>query len=162
MSVIESAFETKGTNVYFVNPAGNAVRQLTCPTAVNAVNGGTKDVIDTTCLSETGAFRTNIGGFADPSEVQIPFILYDGDQSHADLKTLQDSGAVVAWMVALSDGTAAPALASDGLESPASRTTFKFDGYVSNLTFDAAINDVIRGNLTVKPSGSTVFTPATA
>jgi hypothetical protein len=160
MSVIENAFETKGTHVYFVNPAGNAVRQLTCPTSVEGLNGGTKDVIDTTCLSETGAFRTNIGGFADPQEVQIPFILYDGDQSHADLKTLQDSGAVVAWMVALSDATTEPTLASDGLEAPTGRTTFKFDGYVSNLTFGAAINDVIRGNLTVKPSGTTTYQAA--
>jgi hypothetical protein len=160
MSVIENAFETKGTNVYFVNPAGNAVRQLTCPTGVTGLNGGTKDVIDTTCLSEIGAFRSNIGGFADPAEVQIPFILYDGDQSHADLKTLQDSGAVVAWMVALSDATTAPTLASDGLEAPTGRTTFKFDGFVSNLTFDIPINEVVRGNLTVKPSGTTTYQAA--
>jgi hypothetical protein len=160
MSVIENAFETKGTNVYFVNSAGNAVLQLTCPTGVTGVRGGTKDTIDTTCLSETGAYRTNIGGFADPAEVQIPFILYDGDASHLDLQTLQDSGEVVAWMVALSDGTAAPTLASDGLEAPTGRTTFKFNAFVSNLTFDMAINDVVRGNLTLKPSGTTVFQAA--
>jgi hypothetical protein len=157
MSVINSTFETKGTNLYFVGSDGSTVFQLTCPTGITGVNGGSKDRIDTTCLSETGAFRTNIGGFADASEVAVPFILYDGDSSHAELQVLQASGEVVGWFVGLSDSTTAPTVASDGLEPPAGRTGWNFQGYVANVTFDAAINEVIRGNLTIQPSGSTYY-----
>jgi hypothetical protein len=155
MAVIENAFETKGTKLYFVDSTGLQVLSVSCPTGVTGVAGGTKDQIDTTCLDETGDVRTSIGGFADATEVSVPFILYDGDASHQDLFTLKTSGEVVAWMLALSDDTTAPTLASDGLEPPTNRTTFSWDGYVSNLTIDAAINDVVRGTLTVKPSGST-------
>lgn len=155
MAVIENAFETKGTHLYFVNDDGDEVMRLACPTGITGVAGGTKDTIDTTCLDNTSDTRTNIGGFADASEVSVPFILYDGDTSHQELFVLKQSGTVVAWMMALSDGTDPPTLASDGLESPANRTTFKWNGYVSNLTVDAAINDVVRGTVTIKPSGGT-------
>lgn len=155
MAVIDSAFETKGTNVYFV--LAGVVTKLTCPTGVTGIGGGTKDKIDTTCLDETSAFRTNIGGFADPAEIAIPFILYDGDAGHIGLMTLQQSGAVVGWYVGLSDSPEAPTIASDGLESHAGRTGWNFEGYVSNLTFDAAVNEVVRGSLTVQPSGFTQF-----
>lgn len=155
MAVIDNAFETKGTKLYFVNSAGNAVLSVTCPTGVDGVAGGTKEQIDTTCLDETGDVRTSIGGFAEATDVTVPFILYDGDASHQDLFVLKTSGEVVAWMLALSDDTTAPTLASDGLEPPANRTTFSFNGYVSNLTLSANISDVVRGNLTIKPSGAT-------
>jgi hypothetical protein len=157
MAVIDSKFETKGTHVYFVGSDGSTVRRLTCPTGVTGISGGTKDVIDTTCLDTIGAFRENIGGFADPAEVQIPFVLYDGDAGHVDLMQLQQDGDVVGWFIGLSDATSAPTLASDGLEPPTDRTGWNFQGYVSNLTFDVAINDVVKGSLTVKPSGFTSF-----
>lgn len=160
MAVIDNAFETKGTHLYFANNAGNAVMRLTCPTGITGIAGGTKDQIDTTCLDETGDVRTSIGGFADATEVSVPFILYDGDTTHAELFVLKASGTVVGWLVGLSDATTAPTLASDGLEPPTDRTTFRFQGYVSNLTIDAAINDVIRGTLTIKPSGSTEYLAA--
>lgn len=157
MAVVDSNFETKGTHLYFVGSDGSTIRRLTCPTGITGVNGGTKDKIDTTCLDNTSAFRTNIGGFADATEVAVPFILYDGDATHADILLLQQSGAVVGWLVGLSDSTDAPTLASDGLESPTGRTSFAFQGYVSNATFDMAVNDVVRGNLTIQPSGFTQY-----
>lgn len=159
MSVIENAFETKGTHLYFVDTATTTdptVTQLTCPTGITGVNGGTKDRIDTTCLSETGAFRTYIGGFADASEVSVPFILYKGDGSHQALFLLQQSGDVIGWMMGLSDAASVPTIDTDfALVTPEDRTTFAFNGYISNLTIDAATNEVIRGTLTIQVTGST-------
>lgn len=159
MSVIDSTFETKGTQIYFYDNISNTdgvVTKLTCPTGVTGINGGSKDKIDTTCLDETGAFRTYIGGFADSAEVSVPFVLYDGDASHQSLFALQASGAVVSWMVGLSDSTTAPTADTDGtLVTPNARTTFAFTGYVSNLTIDAAVNEVIRGSLTIQPRSAT-------
>lgn len=156
MAVVANAFETKGTNLYFVYD--DAVMKLTCPTGITGVGGGTRDRIDTTCLDETGAYRTYVGGFADADVVNVPFVLYDGDASQAALIALQSSNEVVSWQVALSDSTAAPTLDSDNNLVPAgARTTFTFPGYVANLTFDAAVNEVVRGTLSIQPSGTYTY-----
>jgi hypothetical protein len=162
MAVIQNAFETKGTVVYFVDTDNVTIHAFSCPTAVNGLNGGTKDTIDTTCLDVTGAFRTNITGFADTGDVTVPFIFYDGSASHLEAKDLHDSGAVRGWMIGLSDATTAPTVIdTDGmLTPPTSRTSFTFLASISNLTFDVAIGDVVRGTMTLKPTGSTILTAA--
>jgi hypothetical protein len=160
MAVVDNAFETKGTHLFFADPTSSdpIVRKLTCPTGITGINGGTRDRIDTTCLDEIGAFRTYVGGFADPSEISVPFVLYDGDESHKSLFDLQDSGQVIGWYVGLSDSPAVPTVDTEGsLVSPPLRTGISFRGYVSNLTLDAAVNEVVRGTLTIqRVGGSTV------
>jgi len=161
MAVVDNAFETKGTHLYFVDPVTHAAVKLTCPTGITGIGGGSKDKIDTTCLDETGAYRTYVGGFADASEVSVPFILYKGDGSHESLFTMRDSNSVVSWLVGLSDSSTAPTVTSNfELDPPNARTCLTFDGYVSNLTIDAATNEVVRGTLTIQPSGTTTFHPA--
>ena len=159
MAVIDNAFETKGTHLYFANgtvTSDPSVTKLTCPTSIPGVNAGTRDRIDTTCLDKTGPFRTYVGGFADPGEIQIPFILYDGDGSHQALFELQQSAEVIGWYVGLSDSSAPPTLDTDfNLVSPAGRTGFSFRGYVSSLSLDATVNEVIRGTLGIQVVGAT-------
>jgi len=160
MAVIDNQFETKGTHLYFIDALTTTdptVTKLTCPTSIPGLGGGEKDRIDTTCLDETGAYRTYVGGFADPQSLSIPFILYKGDGSHQALFLLRDAGTVISWMACLSDSTAVPTLDSDqtALVTPADRTTFAFDGYVSQVTLDATINEVIRGTLTIQVTGTT-------
>lgn len=161
MAVIDSAFETKGTHVYFIAQDGTTIHAFDCPTGVTGLNGGTKDTIDTTCLSTTGAFRTNITGFADTGDVSVPFIFYDGSAAHIAAKALHDSGAVRGWMVGLSDSTTAPTtFDTDGmLTPPSARSSFTFLASVSNMTFDVAVGDVVRGTMTLKPTGQTTYTP---
>lgn len=156
--VIDNKIETKGTQVFF-NPESTTILKITCPTAVTGVNGGAKDQIDTTCLDVVGSFREFVGGFATADVVNIPFVLYDGDASHAELKALQDSGAVIGWAVGLSDSPTPPTtLDSDGqIIIPAARSGFTFKGYVSNLTFDMDTNEVVRGTLSIQPTGNTAF-----
>jgi hypothetical protein len=159
MAVIDNAFETKGTHVYFVAQDGTTINAFSCPTGVTGLNGGTADTIDTTCLSTTGAFRTNITGFADTADVSVPFIFYDGSASHIAAKALQSSRAIRGWMIGLSDSATAPTtLDSDGIPIPPSaRSAFTFLASVSNMTFDIAVGDVVRGTMTLKPSGETAF-----
>jgi Phage tail tube, TTP, lambda-like len=155
MAVIDNAFETKGTHVYFVAQDGTTIHAFSCPTGVTGLNGGTADTIDT-----TGAFRTNITGFADTGDVSLPFIFYDGSASHIAAKALHSSKAIRGWMVGLSDSTTAPTVIdSDGmLTPPSARSSFTFLASVSNMTFDVAVGDVVRGTMTLKPSGETTFT----
>ena len=160
MGVIDNNFETQGTHLFFIDvnaTPSRLVRKLTCPTGITGVNGGTADRIDTTCLDVNGRFRKNITGMADPGDITVPFILYDGDASHKALFTLHQSGQVVGWYMGLSDSTATPTMDTDmsDLVSPAARTGFSFRGSVANLTIDAATNEVVRGTLTVRPTGGT-------
>jgi hypothetical protein len=155
MAVIDSAFETKGTHVYFYTSA--TMYKFSCPTGITGIGGGSKDRIDKTCLDETGAYRKYVGGFADPDVLTIPFVLYDGSASHQAIYVLRDSGSTVPWYVGLSDATTDPTTVDtdDVIVFPPGRTGFTFNGYISNITIDAEVNEVVRGTLTVQPSGTT-------
>lgn len=161
MAVIDNNFETKGSHLFFIDTVTASepeVVKLTCPTGITGVGGGTADTIDTTCLDETGKFRTNITGFADTQDLSVPFILYKGDGSHQALFPLRDSGQKVGWFIGLSDADSVPTMDSDmsDLVPPVNRTGFTFRGSVSNVTIDIATNEVVRGTITIKPSGETV------
>lgn len=157
MAVIDNAFETKGTNVFFYDSP--TMYTFSCPTGVTGVKGGTKDRIDTTCLSNTGSKRTYIGGFSDSSEQSVPFILYKGSASHLKVMELDGTGEVVPWFVGLSDSTDAPTgIDTDGLiVPPAGRSGFLFTGYIASITIDIATNEVVRGTMTIQPSGDTTY-----
>ena len=160
MAVIENNFETKGTHLFFIDTVTGSdpeVVKLTCPTGITGLNGGTADRIDTTCLDNTGKFRTNVTGYADPDELSVPFVLYKGDGSHQALFPLHKSGQVIGWYCGLSDSEAVPTMDTEqaNLVSPADRTGFMFRASISNLTIDIANNEVVRGTLTIRPSGDT-------
>jgi hypothetical protein len=166
VSIIDNAFESKGSHIYFtdssVEPA--VIRKLVCPTGVPGVNGGTTDRIDTTCLDNTGRYRTNIPGYGTPDDVAVPFILYAGDDGHRALKRLQTSAAQVHWWVGLSDALVVPEeIDSDGLMVlPEDRSAFDFMGSVANLVFTVEENNVVRGTVTIRPSGDTTWTESSA
>lgn len=59
-----------------------------------------------------------------------------------------------------SGGTATAAIADeDGLNLPASRTWFVFDGYVSDFPFDFAANAVVTSQITIQRSGGSAWMP---
>ena len=157
MAVVDDNFETQGTHLYFVDTvtsSADAVVKLTCPTGITGVGGGTKDRIPRDCLDNVSGFHEYLGGLADAAEIAVPFIIYKGDGSHEALLPLRRSNDVVGWYVGLSDATTAPTIDSDGdLVSPTGRTGFSFRGYISNLTYDMAGNEVVRGTLTIQRVG---------
>lgn len=159
MAVIDNAFETQGTHMFFVDDTGTDpdIVKLTCPTGITGVAGGSRDQIDTTCLDVTDGFRKFVGGLATGDPVSVPFILYKGDGGHQALFALKQSASNIGWLVGLSDDDADPTVINtDGdIEPPVTRTCFTFFGYVANVTIDAATNDVVRGTLTIQPNGVT-------
>ena len=159
MAVIDNTFETQGTHLYFVDTVTSsvdAIAKVTCPTGITGIADAARDSIDTTCLDVLDGFRTRVAGMADPAVLNVPFILYDGDAGHQTLIELRRTKDVVGWLVGLSDATTAPTVIdSDGdITAPAGRTCFTFKGYVANVAFEASTNEVIRGTLTVQPSGA--------
>jgi hypothetical protein len=68
---------------------------------------------------------------------------------------------VVPWYIGLSDDDGAPTIDSDDqFVSPAGRTGFTLEAYISNLTIDIATNEVVRGTVTLQPNGDTTLQQA--
>jgi len=154
--------KTQGTHLFFVDstqPEPSVVK-MGCPTGIQGATNGARDQIDDTCLDATED-RSFTSGLGNPGASTVPFILKPQDGSHLSLFELKKSGVKLPWLVALSDGIAAPTLSTDGsLDiSAIDRTTIEFTAYVADVDIDIATNEVVRGTLTLQRSGSFNFVP---
>jgi hypothetical protein len=158
--------KTQGTELYFVDNSVTTsdpdLIKLACPTGVQGL-GGAKDQIETTCLDTVGD-KEFAGGLGNPGAVTVPFNLIPREYSHQNLFVLKTAGEVLSWIACLSEGTLAPSVDSDGvITAPAGRSSFEFQGYISDVNIDIANNEIVRGTLTIQRSGDVVFnayTPA--
>lgn len=143
--------KTQGTHLYFVNPTGPALVKLTCPTGITGLGGGDVDQIENTCLDETEE-HTFIDGLATRSSISVPFNLRPADASHQLLFALKDEKPrpVLHWMALLSESADPPTLAGSTMTPPDTRSTFTFDGVITNVAIDVATNEIVRGTLTIQ------------
>lgn len=146
--------KTQGTSVYFVD--AGAVSKLAAPTGVSGL-GGPTDQIETTDL-DAAEDKTYVAGLGSPGQVSIPFNFKPGEASQQTLFDLKAGKSVVGWMIGLSDGTAAPTIASGALVAPAARTSVAFDAFVADVVIDVATNEIVRGTLTLQRSGALAIT----
>lgn len=149
--------KTQGTELFFVDTVSASAAslvKLSCPTGITGL-GGAKDQIETTCLDTIGD-KEFAGGLGNPGQVSVPFNLIPSDAGHQVLLDLKENGAVLDWIICLSDGTADPTLASDGLTivPPAARSSLTFNAYISDVNIDIATNEIVRGTLTLQRSGN--------
>ena len=146
---------SQGTEL-FLSADGTAVVKFACPTGITGL-GGARDQIDTTCLDSVEA--ESRGGFKRPSAISVPFVFLPGESSHQQvMDELNDSGEIVDWMIALSDGTADPTIADGVWTPPSGRTSVSFRGYVADVNLDIATNEVVRGTVTIQRSGGLNWT----
>ncbi len=104
---IEDTVPSQGTELFFA--LNGEVIKLSCPTGITGF-GGARDQIDTTCLDSVEA--ESRGGFKRPAALSIPFVFMPSDSSHQTVLTqLDESGDVIPWMMALSDGVNDPTIA---------------------------------------------------
>ncbi|WP_158608740.1 phage tail tube protein [Neisseria weixii] len=155
------SIKTQGTHIYFVDnittPTTPKLVKLDCPTGVSGVGSGQKSQINNTCLDATES-EQYLAGLAAPSALSVPYNFDPSKASHQVLNKLKDSGEVIEWMICLSDGTAAPTLASKSMAAPAGRTSVKFSAYVAENVIEVATNDVVKGTASLQRSGSEVWT----
>lgn len=147
--------KTQGTELFTVDALTSsvaAVLKIACPTGITGL-GGQADQIETTCLDAT-VDREYARGLGNPGQVTVPFNFIPTNSSHQFLDALKAAGDVVEWMICLSDGTADPTLDSfDSLVAPAGRTSAHFNAYVSDINYDIATNEIVRGTMTLQRSG---------
>lgn len=153
--------KTQGTELYFVDTASSSTPdlvKLSCPTGITGL-GGAKDQVETTCLDTIGD-KEFAAGLGNPGQVSVPFNLIPSDAGHQVLLDLKENGATLDWIICLSDGAAAPTLASDGVTivPPTARSSFAFSAYIADVNIDIATNEIVRGTLTLQRSGNVTAT----
>lgn len=147
-----AALKTQGTQLFYVS-APTVVTEVAQITGLPNFAGGTNTEIDTTHLM-SGAFEF-IPGLANNEPITFP-IIFD-PAIHDVLFALKLAGTTVPWMVALSDGTAAPTATAGAFSALSTRSNFRVSGYLSNFTVGAEINDKVTGNVTLRPTGPYAF-----
>lgn len=110
-------------------------------TAVGEVNSITgpnmsRDFIDTTSLDTTGGYKTFIGSFRDPGELQLE-MNFDRDEYLTMLAEFQAAAAAY-WQIVLPDS---------------GNTTFEFAGFVSAIGAAFPKEDKITCSITIKITG---------
>lgn len=144
------AVKTQGTELYFIDPADGSVTEVGCVTTITGLTAA-RDQIETTCLDSTA--RTYEAGMATPGTASFGINFDPSDASHTRLHELYVAGTKVDWALGWSDGTATPTVDSnDDFVLPSSRTYITFNGYVSDLPFDFALNAVVQSNVSVQVS----------
>ena len=142
---------TQQTRVYFaVNDSGGTIHKIACSTGVN-VPGGTATEINATCLDST--FMQFVRGLQDLGSATVPFNTIHRSAAYQALVDLNATGVEVPWMIVFSDQAGAPTDEdSDGMLVSPGATSVRFWAYVSQLGFDVALDEIIRGTLTLRLS----------
>ena len=148
------AIRTQGTQLYTVS-GPTVVTEIGQIVSIGGL-GGARDQIDTTVL--TDAERTFLGGFANPGPITLELVFDPMVVNHQLLNTLFANGSIVPWMIAASDGTAAPTATAGQFVALATRSNWRFIGYVADVNLDFSTNEVIRGTVTIQRSGAVTTT----
>lgn len=149
--------KTQGTELWFVDPATEDPVKVGCVTTLTGLTAA-RDQIETTCLDSTA--RTYEAGMATPGAAQFTINFDPAEDSHTRLHELYVAGTKVDWALGWSDGTADPTGDSGGnFNLSAARSWITFNGYVSDLPFDFAINTVVTSNVSIQVSDFPVLLP---
>lgn len=148
-----AATKTQGTQLYYAS-AATTVATVAPVISMTGIDSGAVDQIDTTLLTATS--RSFVAGLANPGAITVELLFDPLDTSLQAFVALKDAGASKSWCIGLSDGTTAPTAAGSVIVQPAaaSRSSVKFDGFVSGLVIDAPGNDVVKATATIQTSGN--------
>jgi hypothetical protein len=81
------------------------------------------------------------------------------DSTHIALETIFQANTTVLWAIGWGDGTTDPTVDSNFLfDLPTSRSWLTFQGYVSDLPFDFALNAVVASSISIQMSGARTLT----
>lgn len=158
------AIKTQGTQLYFVDPEDNSVVTVGCVTTITGLTAA-RDQIETTCLES--AARTYEAGMATPGAANFTINFDPADDSHTRLHELYVAGTKVDWALGWGDfipgppspGPAPTADSSGDFELPTTRSWITFNGYVSDLPFDFALNAVVTSNVAIQVSDFPILVP---
>lgn len=152
--------KTKGTMLYFINPANEAVVKGTEITSIDGITAAISQ-IDTTDLESTG--REYIAGFSEPGAASIGVNFEPASADHVLMHSLFREGTTTKFAIGWSDGTSAPTVDSNGnFNLTTNRSWITFEGYFSNVPFNFSLNEIVRSTVGIQISGFPELTPKSA
>lgn len=151
---------TQGTELYVIDASVTSSEEelykMACPTGITGL-GGPRDQIEDTCLDTTDE-KTFQAGLGNPGQVTVPFNMIPRNGSHQALFGWKQAGAVMKWLVCLSESATQPTVDTDGnFGKPNDRTTIEFSAFVADVNIDIATNEIVKGTLLLQRSGPVVF-----
>jgi len=154
------AVKTQGTDLYFIDPYDDSVNKVGCVTSISGINAA-RDQIEVTCLDS--AARLYEAGLGTPGQATFGINFDPQDESHVRLHELYVAGDKMNWALGWSDGTAPPTADSDGeVVADSARSWITFNGYISDLPFDFALNAVVSSSVSVQVSDFPALVPKSA
>jgi hypothetical protein len=154
------AVKTQGSDLYFADPADNAIVKVGCVTQVSGINAA-RDQIEVTCLDS--AARMYVAGLGAPGTATFTINFDPQDNSHIRVHELYVAGDSISWALGWGDGTAEPEGTSDGEIIPDnSRSWITFKGYIQDFPFDVALNSVVQSNVSIQVSDFPTVIPASS
>jgi tail tube protein len=158
------AIRTQGTQLYFIDPEDDSVVTIGCVTTITGLTAA-RDQIETTCLDS--AARTYEAGMATPGAASFGINFDTSDASHIRLHELYRTGTIIEFALGWSDFTPPPPAAgpaptvdsNGGFSLPTGRSWITFDGYISDLPFDFALNTVVTSTVSIQVSDFPVLVP---
>jgi hypothetical protein len=158
------AVKTRGTNLYLIDPADDSLIKVGCVTTITGLTAA-RDQIETTCLEDSA--RSYEAGMATPGTASFGINFDTADESHVRLHELYVAGTKVDWALGWGDFIPGPPAAgpeptvdsSGEFVLPDARSWIRFNGYISDLPFDFALNAVVTSNVSVQVSDFPVLVP---
>lgn len=148
----QGTIETKGTRLYFALSEA-AIHKVACPTGISGLSAPASN-ISTTCLdSERSEGR---GGMKEWAPIQVTINYIPRSAAHQALEALNESREVIPWLEMLSDTNPEDVpedIDSEGYLVSPGPTTNGFMGYVVDFQTEKGLNEIVRGTLTIQPSG---------
>lgn len=156
--------KTQFTDLYFLDPDGEVVTEVGCVTTIGGITAA-RDQLETTCLNSVG--RTYEAGMATPGAATFGINFDPADPSHVRLHELYVLGTKLDWALGWGDYAAPrgpglgpePTVSSGGLVVPPTRSWLTFNGYISDLPFDFALNAVVASSVSIQVSDFPVLVP---
>ena len=154
------ALKTARTSLYYIDPEfdsnGPGIVTVGCVTSLSGI-GASRDQLEDTCLEDEA--RSYEAGLGTPGQKTFTINFDPSDDSHVRLYRLWQAGTKVQWALGLSDGPPAPAAlvpptlnSVDEFELPATRSWITYEGYVSDVPLDLALNAFMTANVSVQVS----------
>lgn len=155
----------QGTELYTIDPDGNALLVVGCITQIDGVDVQIEQR-EVTCLQELT--RRYEAGLGTPGTANFGIYTNPKDPSHVRLHQLKVAGTQLRWAIGWSDNTGVPPSVGvdtngDGdFDLPQNRSWLVFEGFMNSFPFSFAQNESVQSNIGIQVSGDPQLIPASA
>lgn len=155
------ALKTARSSLYLIDPEGatdgGTILPITCVTAVQGISAG-REQLENTCLEDDA--RSYEAGVGTPGTATFTINFEPSDDSHFRIYELWRAGTTLRFALGLGDGPPAPAALvapgintdGDDFDLPDTRSFILFEGYLSDVPIDLAVNAYLTANVSVQVS----------